>query len=337
MKLLDRDAFRDSVFKRDGYLCVICKAAAQDAHHILERRLWPDGGYYIENGVSLCGPCHLQAEMTDICCDKLRLAAGITKVVLPPDFYPDHTYSKWGDIILNNGQRMKGPLFHDESVQKILRAGQFFQFYTDYVKYPRSIHLPWSEGQTKDDRTLTSCGHFIGKEVVVSIKYDGENTTIYKDYIHARSIDGRNHWSRSWVKQLQSKLSHELGDYRLCGENLYAKHSVKYNDLEGYFYLFSVWDDKNVCLDWDETAAWAEMLKLPLVEVIYRGIWNEKLIRGLYTEDMRATREGYVVRLAESFPYGAFSKSVAKFVRKGHVDPSNHHWMFTATEKNELK
>ena len=66
MKLLDRDTFREAVFKRDGYLCVLCKAPAQDAHHIIERRLWPDSGYYLENGVSLCGPCHLKAEMTDV-------------------------------------------------------------------------------------------------------------------------------------------------------------------------------------------------------------------------------------------------------------------------------
>jgi 5-methylcytosine-specific restriction endonuclease McrA len=33
-KLLTRDDFRESVFKRDGHKCVICKAPGVDAHHI---------------------------------------------------------------------------------------------------------------------------------------------------------------------------------------------------------------------------------------------------------------------------------------------------------------
>ena len=36
---------RNAVFKRDANLCVICHAAASDAHHIMERRLFDDGGY----------------------------------------------------------------------------------------------------------------------------------------------------------------------------------------------------------------------------------------------------------------------------------------------------
>ena len=51
--LLTRDAFRNAVFERDGHLCVICKEPAIDVHHIIERRLFSDGGYYIDNGVSL--------------------------------------------------------------------------------------------------------------------------------------------------------------------------------------------------------------------------------------------------------------------------------------------
>ena len=44
--LLTRDQFREGVFKRDNHKCVICRAPAVDAHHIIERRLWTDGGYY---------------------------------------------------------------------------------------------------------------------------------------------------------------------------------------------------------------------------------------------------------------------------------------------------
>ncbi len=61
-KLLTRDEFRESVFARDKYKCVVCRDAAQDAHHLIERRLFEDGGYYISNGVSVCGRHHIEAD-----------------------------------------------------------------------------------------------------------------------------------------------------------------------------------------------------------------------------------------------------------------------------------
>ena len=51
---LTRDQFRNGVFARDGHKCVLCQAPGQDAHHIMERRLFPDGGYYLDNGATVC-------------------------------------------------------------------------------------------------------------------------------------------------------------------------------------------------------------------------------------------------------------------------------------------
>ena len=183
-KLLTRDEFREGVFSRDNHFCVMCKAPAIDAHHIIERRLWSDSGYYLENGASLCMKCHLEAEMTKTSCEQLREACGITKVILPSHFYDDQVYDKWGNPILENGTRLRGELFNDESVQKILSIGGFLQSFTSLVKYPRTYHLPWSHGRTKDDRGFDDMSSFIGKEVVVTIKMDGEQTTMYKDHIH---------------------------------------------------------------------------------------------------------------------------------------------------------
>ena len=76
-KLLTRDEFRESVFKRDNYTCVVCKAkdVKLDAHHIIERREFKSphefGGYFVQNGASLCSECHLRAEMTVISCQFL--------------------------------------------------------------------------------------------------------------------------------------------------------------------------------------------------------------------------------------------------------------------------
>lgn len=204
------------------------------------------------------------------------------------------------------------------------------------VKYPRTPHLPWSEGATSDDRMLDDVSCFAGREVVVTEKMDGENTSMYPDYIHARSLDGRDHPTRSWVKGLWSTIAHEIPEgFRVCGENLYAQHSLGYEALPSYFLAFSVWEGDR-CLSWDETVEWTTLLGLHTVPVLYRGPWDEAVLRRLYTPAMRERVEGYVVRIADSFSYDLFSSSVAKFVRANHVT-SDEHWMNKPWTANGLR
>ncbi|MFW6226283.1 MAG: RNA ligase family protein [bacterium] len=119
-----------------------------------------------------------------------------------------------------------------------------------YIKYPRTYHLPWSN-VSNDDKLLKDDTHFFNKRVICTLKMDGENTTMYNDYFHARSLDSNNHESRNWVKGLWSRISYLLDDnMRICGENLYAVHSLKYDNLKSYFMMFSIWID-NKCLSWD--------------------------------------------------------------------------------------
>ena len=206
------------------------------------------------------------------------------------------------------------------------------------IKYPRTLHLPFSLGRSSDDKVLHSTEHFHGKQVVVTEKMDGENCSIYRDAIHARSLDSANHPSRAWVKQLQAAIGHDIpADYRLCGENMYAKHSIAYNNLPSYFMLFSIWDGQNNCLNWDSTEEWAKLLDIETVPVIYRGIYDEDFLINWYGKNAKNNVEGFVVRLAGSFHYNDFSKSVAKFVRPGHVQPDAKHWQTCEIVKNNLK
>ncbi len=123
-------------------------------------------------------------------------------------------------------------------------------------KYRSTPVLPWSPGGSDGYIADVSC--FAGHEVVVTEKMDGENTTMYRDHIHARSIDSKHHPSRNWVKRLHGTFAHLIPEgWRLCGENMYALHSIAYEQLDSYFYLFSVWDEHNRCLDWDEMLEWA--------------------------------------------------------------------------------
>lgn len=201
-------------------------------------------------------------------------------------------------------------------------------------KYPRTVHLPWSPGVSSDDIRIFDMSHFEGHEIVVTEKMDGENTSIYNDGLHARSTDSRHHLSRDWVKALQGQISFEIPqNWRLCGENLYAVHSLAYASLKSYFYLFAIYNDANICLSWDETEEWAELLGLVTAPVLYRGLWDESVLRSLEvnTDEM----EGYVVRRADAFHYDDFQKNLAKWVRTGHVQ-TDQHWMHKAVEPNKL-
>lgn len=336
--LCTRDDFRKEVFNRDGHKCIVCKAPAADAHHLIERRLWGDGGYYLNNGVSLCAEHHLKAEDTTISCEELRKLAGITQVIVPEHFTVSQRYDKWGNPILDNGQRMIGELYFEEPVQKMLAQGNVLNLFTKYVKYPRTYHFPWSPGISSDDKVMSDLSVFEGRDVVVTAKLDGENTSMYNDYLHARSLTYKPHDSRSYVKQIHASICQDIPEgWRICGENLYAEHSIHYNNLPGYFLVFSIWNHHNICLAWDETVEWSSLLGLPTVPVLYRGPWNERLIRGLYTSELNGDPcEGYVVRLSCSFHYKNFKTSVAKVVRAGHVT-TDEHWLEKTVTPNQLK
>lgn len=201
------------------------------------------------------------------------------------------------------------------------------------VKYPRTYHLPWSEGATSDDKMLKDTSIFDGKIVVVSEKMDGENTTLTKHHIHARSLDSKDHPSRHWVKHFWSCIKHEIPDnFRICGENLYAKHSIHYTNLNSFFLVFNIWDG-DTCLNWYDTCEYARMLGLCIVPQLYRGPYDEKIIKNI---KLSSDMEGYVVRNVYEFKYDDFNSNVAKFVRANHVT-TDEHWMNSPLVMNKLQ
>lgn len=203
-----------------------------------------------------------------------------------------------------------------------------------YYKYPRTPHLPWSLGATSDDVFLSDIRVFSGCEVVVTEKLDGENTSMYSNYIHARSLDSRHHSSRNWVKAFHATIAHAIpAGWRLCGENLYARHSIAYDNLPSYFILFSVWNEHNHALSWADTVQWATSLDVALPRELYRGIWNEQAIQAIAVDTTQC--EGYVLRTAQGFAYKDFSRHVAKWVRAKHVQ-TDTHWMHTTVVPNTL-
>ncbi|MGC5328345.1 RNA ligase family protein [Brevibacillus sp. SYSU BS000544] len=207
------------------------------------------------------------------------------------------------------------------------------------TKYPRTLHLPWSRSKTDDDKILKTVSHFEGREIVVTEKLDGENTTMYRDSIHARSLDSNDHDSRHWVKKLHGMISFHIPEgWRICGENVFAKHSIHYEKLTSYFYIFSIWDEYNQCLPWNETVEWATLLGVEVTPVLYKGVWNEQIVKSCFTRNsvFAGEQEGYVVRVTDRFLYDDFKNSVAKFVRKNHVQ-TDEHWLSKPVVPNGLK
>lgn len=203
-------------------------------------------------------------------------------------------------------------------------------------KYPRTPHFPFSPGATNDDKILTNTDHFKGKWVVVTEKMDGENTTIYKDFYHARSLDSAHRDYHSWLLGYIASIKHSIyPGTRICGEYLYAKHSIGYDDLPSYFLGFSLWHD-NICEDWLSTKEEFQRVGIISVPELYYGEYDEDFIKGLAESVVRRGGEGIVVRLADEFKYEDFEKSVAKYVRPNHVQ-TDTHWSNQKIEKNHLK
>lgn len=208
----------------------------------------------------------------------------------------------------------------------------------EYIKHPRIAHVPWSN-PSSDDVVATDMKVFDNQKVVATLKYDGENTTIYSDgYYHARSLSGRGGPDRSYVAELAGILKLELpSGWRVCGENVYAKHSIHYSNLDSYFYVFSIWNENNMCLSYEDTVAYCQLLNLHHVDVLYYGLYDENKLKALIQDHYKGNfMEGYVIRNAAEFAYKNTAQNLCKYVRPNHVQ-TDKHWRNQPIVANQLK
>lgn len=197
------------------------------------------------------------------------------------------------------------------------------------------MHFPESPGLQNDDRVCADYSHLYGREVVITEKMDGENTSMYHDRIHARSLDSNNHVSRSAAKALWGDIRMNIPEnMKICGENMMAEHSIGYENLKSYFLVFNIWQDDKI-LDWGDTVEWCEMLDLEMVPVLYRGLFEKTTITDIVGRMDFEKQEGFVCRVADAFDIGDFHKNILKYVRGGHVQ-TEQHWMSKPMIKNKL-
>jgi hypothetical protein len=178
-----------------------------------------------------------------------------------------------------------------------------------------------------------------GKQVVITEKMDGECTTLYRDGIHARSLDYAAHPSRNRIKRMWASICSDIPEnYRICGENLTAVHSIRYDSLPSFLLVFSIWDGLT-CLSWDETIEWCQAgiigATLHTVPVLYTGKYDPELCQQLCKALNTEKQEGLVVRPAERFHMKEFPRVVGKYVRESHVT-THGHWMRQRLEYNKL-
>lgn len=208
--------------------------------------------------------------------------------------------------------------------------------YLEATKYPKTMHFDFSESLENDDRRLTTLEEFIGKRVIVTEKLDGENATIYKDYYHPRSVIDDGHESRDWLKGFIPNFQYRLPEgWRVCGESMYGKHSIGYDELDSFFYAFSIWDEDNMCMNWDDFIHNCNELDIQHVTVFYDGIFDYDKIEEIYNGLDFDKQEGIVCRVANLFHYDDFQTHTAKAVRPAHV-ATDVHWKKT-WKPNKLK
>ncbi|MCC6282929.1 MAG: hypothetical protein IT262_20150 [Saprospiraceae bacterium] len=296
--LLSRDNFRNGVFERDRFRCIVCGLPAVDAHHIIERRLFKaeheKGGYFLDNGASLCEKHHIEAELTTISCQTLRDFIGMDSIRLPAHFWPDLAYDKWGNVITPEG-RLKGELYYEMSVQTILKTIHFLPF----IIHPPIHHLPWSPVHAGAP-VLESDTCFEAQEVVVMLQRGGQPFSGYHNCCHGRRPEDQ------LPAYLQKSLLHKLAvldaGMHICG-----------NFSADQVFLTSVWVE-NECLDWEATKELSALLEIPFPAIMFEGVYDKDLIINAFEASTDSAKTGYDIRLKKGFRVFDMGKSVGRFV-----------------------
>jgi hypothetical protein len=156
---------------------------------------------------------------------------------------------------------------------------------------------------------------------------------MYRDGLHARSIEFEPRIDRDRIKAIHAEFAFDIPEkMRVCGENVTAVHSLRYEGLRDWFYVYSIWEE-DTCLSWKETMEWCQLLgmmrangqPLSTVPLLFWGEYTDDICRKLCAQMDLTKHEGLTVRPAERFKLRDFPRLVGKYVRKDHVR-TQAHW-----------
>jgi hypothetical protein len=199
----------------------------------------------------------------------------------------------------------------------------------------------------------------IGVPIVLTEKMDGSNTSLEREGCFARTHAGApTHKSFDQLKALHATIKHLLPKHiQYFGEWCYAKHSIAYEELPGYFLMFGIrelqiagyniggkeGEDLSYWYDWQTVEDMATILGVHTVPVLFKGqVSSEKELQELVERLMKqpsvcgGVREGVVARVNGTFKEPEFSSCVMKCVRANHVQ-TTEHWKDQEITKNKLK
>ena len=205
------------------------------------------------------------------------------------------------------------------------------------TKYFRSYHFPFSKSSTSDDRISKDYSFLENKEIIITEKLDGQNNSICKGGVYARShAEYSNHKWDKVIWDIHARIGHQLDEETyIFGEGMGGIHSIEYKGLSSYFYVFGV-RVGNEWLKWDDVCLHADMLELPTVPVLARGTFSDikaeverhviqpSTLEGVDTITKREEMEGVVVRTTCGFTQEESHKHLLKHVRAGHVNTGDH-------------
>jgi hypothetical protein len=218
--------FNELTLERDGHKCLFCAETKDlEIHHILDRSLFEDGGYYLNNASTLCPEHHLFAEQGNLSCRQIRERIPVNDIILPKGYDTSLEYNKWGKPI------------------------------RELIKYPRTTHVEGSSLQRGDGKNTIPFSELMGKNLVVEAKIDGANTGIsfnsdceLKLQCRGHFLDGKGDWPefdpfKSWAFTWKNQLFDVLSDrYIMYGEWMAAFHSIYYDLLPHWFMEFDIYD-----------------------------------------------------------------------------------------------
>ena len=201
------------------------------------------------------------------------------------------------------------------------------------IKFPSIPYLSSSPNIDQNDTTVNYT--LDGKEVIITEKMDGENCCMYNGKIFARThTHEATHESFTPIKQMYKQKILPMNEvynipdhYMLFGENMTGIHSIEYDRLENYFYLFGIFDaNTHVWLGWNDVERIAKNIDVPTVPVIFKGVSDEKQIKTMMDKRIKGRSncsssigpEGFVVRTAYAFVNSKFSTNIFKYVRHNH-------------------
>jgi ATP-dependent RNA circularization protein (DNA/RNA ligase family) len=222
---------------------------------------------------------------------------------------------------------------------------------TEFTRFPRTPHLTWFGKQPpRGDKILTpSEGEvFFGEVLVVEEKLDGTNLGISADAAGQLKFQTRGTFlSRPFRGQFQG-LGLWLSRHEAClkqvilpgmivfGEWCYAKHSIRYDKLRDWFYVFDVYTDlEGIFWSTRRRNQLAAQAHLEVVPEVARGRLTLPQLQRLTSQRSALGSEqleGVYLRIENDRNLTAR----AKLVNQSFVTGITNHWTKSPLQRNEL-